>query len=245
MATFRPKIFFNPRLLRSIEPKRLLALLSPHRGYLRNRGLDLPLAGSPPHLDNEKLTEILAKPTSDAPQRLLDALYLIDEMSTPEGMEALLAAAKTAHMPIDDDSRQTPADIAVQVWLYSPAIIEQQHARRMLRRPRRFDSFRGRADSSRTVLCPLPKQMKPLEHDLDNWFDSQRRGRGVRVFCYPMGDQTFFMVRRGEPYRREETLEDGDVASLFYRPLKYDTVLYDRQTDERLLSAGEFAKHLP
>lgn len=51
------------------------------------------------------------------PQRLLDSLFLINELATPPGMDALLAAAERACIPPDVEARQSPADVAVQVWL--------------------------------------------------------------------------------------------------------------------------------
>ncbi len=79
-----------------------------------------------PTLDVDQLVEILKTPDEEAPQALLNAIGYIDEMATPQGMDALLRAAIYDGMRFDADADQTPADIAVQVWLHDHKIVEEQ-----------------------------------------------------------------------------------------------------------------------
>ncbi|QDT60522.1 hypothetical protein SV7mr_30450 [Stieleria bergensis] len=81
MAAFNPKHLTNPDIVRTIETKRLLALLKPYADYLRGRGLSLPSARQAATLDLELLAEILETPDEAAPQDLLNAIGYIDEMA--------------------------------------------------------------------------------------------------------------------------------------------------------------------
>jgi hypothetical protein len=72
---------------------------------------------------------------------------------------------------------------------------------------------------------------------MDDWFKEKRRGRGTRVFVYPDDHEVRFLVRHGEPFKREESLIGADVSSVCYRPLKYDVVVFDRQLGELRINA--------
>ena len=83
---------------------------------------------------------------------------------------------------------------------------------------------------------------------------SPSRGRGTRVFPFPREDRFWFLVRHGEPYQREATLEDGESSSVYYRPGKFDVLVYQPALGELAIHAktkGEkqaycsgFGKHL-
>lgn len=128
MSKFRPSNLSNPAVIRSIEPEHLLRLIRPFADYFDNRGLSLPANGQSVNVDFELLSEIIESPDDDAPQDLLDAFGYIDAMATPAGMDKLLPIAIAAGMPFHADLDQTPADVAVQVWLFDAKIVEDQHA---------------------------------------------------------------------------------------------------------------------
>ncbi len=90
MATFRLRRFSNPEVLRAIAPRRLIAFLQPHRTFFEARGLVFPRAPSAGPIDYEALVGLFMDPGAGLPKDLLDALFLVDEMATPHGMDALL-----------------------------------------------------------------------------------------------------------------------------------------------------------
>ena len=51
------------------------------------------------------------------PRDLLDALYFIDELAVPSGLEALEAAAKAKGIRLTHYLDVTPAEVALQLWL--------------------------------------------------------------------------------------------------------------------------------
>jgi hypothetical protein len=58
----------------------------------------------------------------------------------------------------------------------------------------------------------------------------------VKVFPSPKEDEIWFLVRRGEPYRRDESMEGRTSGTVCYRPVKHDVVVFDRRTFELRIS---------
>lgn len=114
MPVFNPKRFVHPEALRRIRPRALLDLLRPHRGFLDGRELRLATsARAADKLDLTKLATILATPGPDTPTDLVDALYYINAMATPEGMHLLLDVVNDGQLTFMDDAAE-PGDVAVR-----------------------------------------------------------------------------------------------------------------------------------
>ena len=84
---------------------------------------------------------------------------------------------------------------------------------------------------------PSTQTLAGLGRDLDDWFEKKKRGRGSRVFDYPKGDSVWFLVRHGDPFRREGSLNGGQSSSVFYRPEKYDVLVYEPALGELRMNA--------
>ncbi|GIW90017.1 MAG: hypothetical protein KatS3mg109_0449 [Pirellulaceae bacterium] len=237
MPTFRLRHFSNPETLKAIAPQHLLNFLAPFRAFLASRNCALPPLASPDGLDHQALVDIFMSPDGNTPKDLLDALFLVDEMSTPEGMDALLDAAETAQLPLGPGADHSPSDIAVQVWLLDRDLLERKHAEQFLYKAKSFEYFQSGAEEPPPFNPPSVEALRNLERDLDDWFEQKKRGRGTRVFIYPKDDEVWFLIRHGEPFRREESLEGGDISSICYRPLKHDVVVYDRRLGELRINA--------
>ena len=237
MATFRLRRFSNPEVLRAIAPRRLIAFLEPHRAFFEARGLVFPRAPSTGPIDYEALVDLFMDPGAGLPKELLDALFLVDEMATPHGMDALLEDARCSGLPLDEAAEDSPADVAVQVWLLDCRLLESKHAEQFLVRPHSFECYQtGRAKVPPFTL-PDTTVCGNLERDLDDWFEEKKRGRGTRVFVYPREDGVWFLVRHGEPFKREESLNGPETVSVCYRPLKYDVLVYQPQIGELRVNA--------
>jgi hypothetical protein len=100
MATYALRRFSCPETLKAIAAKRLLAFLKPHRSFLQTRGVTLPQSAKDGDLDYEELTKVFMTPDLKTPKGLIDSLYFVDEMATPEGMDALLAEAKKHNLTL-------------------------------------------------------------------------------------------------------------------------------------------------
>jgi hypothetical protein len=52
----------------------------------------------------------------------------------------------------------------------------------------------------------------------------------------------WFLVRHGEPFKREESLNGSETASVCYRPLKYDVLVYQPEIGELRINARSKAE---
>lgn len=237
MPTFNPRRFTEPKVLRSIGRRHLLDFLKRFETYLAGCGIDLPEADDGREIDYDQLSFILASGAHGPPPDLVDALYLLADLSTAEGLDALLDAAAAAGIAIDGEEH-TPADVAVQLWLLDPTLLEQQQARQFVHRPRSFDYFpMSRADQP-VPKCrqPSDRALRTIERALATWFASHKRGDRCEVRAFPEDHRILFLVKHGEPLRREE-VDSPSSASLLYRPMKYDVVIYEKTLGELCANA--------
>lgn len=75
---------------------------------------------------------------------------------------------------------------------------------------------------------PGEEQLKALTAELDDWFEGHRRGRSSRVIVGEQVDGAWFLIRHGEPLKREESMHGTTSSSVCFRPRKYDVLLPDR-----------------
>jgi hypothetical protein len=237
MATLTTRRFAEVDRLKIMSQVQLRALLLPHAAYLESRGVLLPPIENG-EIDLVMLSGVLMNPDENMPPRLVDALYLINEMATDEGMDALLEAVQQSGRTLEAGASATPADIAVEVWLKWPQLLDRKHAENLITRPRSFEYFVGRTKQ----LPPVPhddrEKRAALERRLDDWFDGNRRGRGCRVLRFDRDAKVWFLVRHGMPVKREGSMKDGKPDSVFYRPEKHDVVVYDAERDELGINAS-------
>lgn len=238
MATFNPRIFTNPDRLKHIAPKRLLAFLDPWKGYFSARGVDLSEADAD-DMPLEDIAHVLMNPDATVPEDMVNALYYVDETASHESMEELLDRAGKAGIDIDDDTETSAADVAVQIWLAQPMLLQRQHAETVAFARSNFMYFAGSGGSDAEPPEMLEAQRMLMQNRMDGWFEKKRRGRGCRIFAFPRGNKIWFLVRHGLPMRREgKHLDDGEGGIAFYRPQQHDVLIYDAETDEMGVNAG-------
>jgi hypothetical protein len=237
MASFKLGRFFSqPEILRGIDPENLLSLLADHAKALEALGLKLPDVADAATIDYERLMSLLMAPDK-LPRDLREAFYFIHEMATDEGMACLLDAAEEASIKIVGKPGPTPGDVAVQVWLKDRELLERKHAEQFLRNPRSFESFG-------TAVSPVPEYRDPMaladriKNDLDDFFEKKKRGRNTKVFPYVRDDSVWFMVRHGDPFKREGAIDDkGESVGVYYWPEKFDVLVLEPAEGELRINA--------
>ena len=223
MAMFKLRRFASPGALAQIREEQLRALLAPHSEYFSKRGVRVE---GP--LDLDSLVAVFMSPDDETPEHLVNGLYLVHEMSTQRSMEALLH-----HVPADllgELKDPTPADLAIQVWLTAPQLLERVHAERFMGVRKRFEYFPVRGEKREIAITV--DRVRALEGDLGQWFAEKEKGDLVRVFAYPREDAIWFLVRHGESFRREKAIRNGRSETVFYRPEKHDLVVYTPELGE-------------
>jgi hypothetical protein len=237
MATYNLRRFSKPDLLRKIELQHLTVFLLSHGAkYFADRGLDLS-ADEQGDINYDKLSSILQTPDSSTPDGLAEALFYVNELSTSEGFDAIQEAIANTELDVQISEDAAHADLVIQVWMADQALVERLHAEQFLFRPRSFEYFCTKQHSVPKFAEPSKTQISALESELDDWFAKKRRGRSSKVFVFVKSDYTWFLVRHGEPFTRESTIKDGESSSVYYRPEKYDVLIYNPDSGEIRMNA--------
>jgi len=222
MPNYHPDHFSKPEILKRIAPSLLLKFLEPYREELEKRGIRLR---SVEDLDHEQLAEVFMTPTIEQAV-LADAIYLVDEFAPPEEMDRLLEAAEAQGIPLGRLRKSSPAEVALRLWITHRSLVERVHAENQLTRVRRFEYWYPAAGKRPRFRQPTPELRMNIESDLGDWFEKKNRGRRNRVFSFERDDGIWFLVRHGEPIRREGTMDEGKRSAVVYRPEKYDVLVY-------------------
>ncbi|HOZ49070.1 MAG TPA: hypothetical protein PLO37_06750 [Candidatus Hydrogenedentes bacterium] len=245
MAAINLRRFSKPETLHRIAREHLIAFLGPYRKYLVGRGVTIPPPGTAGTLDYEELIHVLLSPDAKTPQSLIDALFFVNELAAPESFDALQDAVARSGLDVAPGEETSPADLAIQVWMQEPELLERLHAQHFLSRPRSFEYFRSTRSSVPPFLEPDEDTLRAIERSLDEWFVRQRRGRTARVAMFAGPDSVWFLVRHGEPFTRESAIEKGESGSVYFRPAKFDVLVYNRETGElRINATGKTLKRL-
>ena len=169
---------------------------------------------------------------------MVDALYFVHEMATPEEMDHLIEEAGKREIELDGDPDTTPADIAAQIWLKDPELLESLHAEVLVMKPRSFTHFKSTVPGPKSFTPPEEEKRQTLQREFDRWFDEHKRGTGSRVRHFDYDRKIAFLVRHGMPFKREGSLKAGQSETVFYRPEIHDVVVYDRIINELAVHAG-------
>lgn len=237
MASFKLSRFFTkPETLRGISPENLLSLLSDHQAALASLGYTLPPPSSAGSIDYSRLMTLLMEP-GKLPADLCEAFFFIHEMATHEGMAFLLEAAHDAGIEIVGTPAPTPGDTAVQVWLKDRELLERKHAEQFLQNVRAFHSHG-------TCASPLPSPVDPrsrmaaMKNELDDFFEKKKRGRNTKIFPYFRNDGIWFLIRHGDPFKREGAIDEkGESYGAYYWPEKFDVLVLNTLNGELRINA--------
>ena len=113
MATFNLRRFSKPEMLRRIDRKHLIAFLEPHAAYFSARGVELPPVQHEDGLDYNALSHILLTPDGSTPDDLAEALFYLNEVSTPEGFDSIQDEIAGTDIDVEIGENAAPADLAI------------------------------------------------------------------------------------------------------------------------------------
>jgi hypothetical protein len=241
MPAFRLQRISDPAILKFITPTRLLRFLTSFRSYLEERGFRWPISDSA-QIDYDTLSRILLSADDSLPPKIVRTLLFVDEMSSDDRMDQLLAACAKARIALDLGSECTPADVAIQASWQAPAILERHHADAYALRQKNFHYFSG-AHGKRRRFPPLSDDtLQNMRDDLDECFEKHKRGREAHIMIFDHGRRIWIVVRRGATFKQEGSTKNRQTSLQLYRPEIYDVLFYD--TDSDLLALHADAKWL-
>ena len=233
MATLKIRVFTNPDRLKHIANVHLINLLAPWREYFADREVEIPTNGED-EFPHDKLAEALMSYDENMPIDLMNGLYFIDETASNETLDDLIQRAKDESIEIESHGKSTAADVAVQIWIAKPELLEERHTKTIALQKQAFVYFPGRQRSGRDLPDISADRLAEMAKLMDPFFEERQRGRGTRIFAYPRPDEkkVFLLVRHGMPMTREgKHEEDGEPGVAFYRPQKHDVLIYDAAID--------------
>jgi len=225
-------LFTQAATFRRMKPEFLCRWLEPSRAYLARRGFTLPPAGSDGPIDFDRLAGIFMEPDGDMPRELMHSASLIHEMSTENAMHDLLDGVRHARLTVDVGDDPDPIDVAVQVWLLRPALLEEAHQMHQLERPRGFVHFVTEREPDTDFDGPTDQEKTELEAELADWFFQAKRGRHAKVWMYRRPGEYWFLVRHGLASKRQEVVSATGADTLIFRPGEYDVLVYNRERGE-------------
>lgn len=240
MPNLLARSFSSPELFRRLQPGLLLDWLRPVAGYLEKRGVSLPPAGdhTGTGLDYDALARVFLEPDESLPARLAEELYLVHEMGRPRRLASMLEAAAAGGLELGLPEEATPVDVALKLLLLDPGLLEELHHCGEMTRARGFHYFAAALQPPPPLAAPSLEQLRQLEERLDRFYEAWRGGRGTRVFAYCQqrwwqnSPEWLFLTRHGAPFRREETLENGQPGCVLFRPRKSAILRYDTARGE-------------
>jgi hypothetical protein len=204
----------RPDILWAIDPRALEQLLAPHATYLAARGVTLPLRDREAPLKYHALVRLVLTPDKEMPQELLEALYHIDELATPAGVEALDSAAQVQGIATHQYLDVTPAEIVLQFWLAHRPLVEHVHAELAVSRLRTFEYFQPESEQAPKLVGALEPKIRLMEAELNDTFQAKGRGRYAYIIASAEGGQLWLYIGHGGLLRREATVDEGGRASI-------------------------------
>ncbi len=229
------KSFAQPDLLKTIRPENLIQLLEPHRLFFEMKEFEIP-AGEGTEIDYLALAGILAQPDEEMPSDLVEALHVIGNFSGDEYSDDMLALAQEVGLQIDGDV--TTPDLATRIYLHDPQILERKEREQLFERRKTFESYRAADPEITIAMDELPSDLLPLEADLDQFFESKRRGIGCRIIRKDSPGEVRFLVQHGQTCKREPTRKGAQSTCTFFRPEKTDVVILDLLHNEMRINAS-------
>jgi hypothetical protein len=221
--------FTRPDLLRSLAPELLRELLERFPAFLIAAGLDLDALGT-----NENrfaacgplLSELLNNdPTT--PTALVEALFIISVLAEPEPTEELWHTLTQACIPIPPDA--SLADLALTLWLRAPEKARQLYIERVHLRTRSFATHAARTFRKTSPMRPVNDSvLNKLRQSIEVFFLKNHRPSGCMVFAHQRGKEHWFMIRRGDGFKRIATLSaDGRGESAGFYAEAFDVIVVD------------------
>ena len=233
MSRFELKQFGDPDFLRRVRPETLRELLAPHASFLTQHRFSLPgEAFTEEHL--EALAMLLVSVPDELPAALLEALEMLDALTSSTGWTELQAAAREQAERLSEPG-DGPGDVAWRVWKRHPQIVERIFTKLRLVTRRTLVCYRPQVVSKlRTVT---PALCKAMAADLSLEFSDLLSSAACDITAFAEAGGHAFLIRHGEPMKRLGVYDEcGRVHTRVIRPMKHDVAYVSVPTGELQVS---------
>ncbi len=222
---FTPKHISSHQLLERIDPAILLRFLRKYRDFFIKESV---LSSNADAVDYDRLSLLLASPSEVMPGLLMADLFYWNEVAEMAQIEDLNEIAERQGIAFNDEICIEEA--ALLVRMEAPEDLEDLYAvyqaHGLLRKKKRFLSYFATVTELATWKKPTPRMLTRFSHDMDAWYESQKKGRGTRVSVIEKDDAAWFIIRHGGTFKKENAVDKGEPTLVFYRPEAYDLLIY-------------------
>lgn len=219
MASLKIKRFGNPDFLRLIRAENLRALLRRFGSFFDRLQFVIPERDFSPE-DLEKLSSYLVSPPSYTPGALLDAIEMLEMLTSGNGWTELQMIAPDLVNKLKTNS-DSAADVAVKVWLLDPGAIERIYTKFSIDSGRSMVCYR--APEGTPIEKPTKALCKTIAADLSLHFATLFSTPASQVMSFDEDSGQAFLIRHGDVVKRLGVInDDGEPDTKALRPLKHD-----------------------
>ncbi|MCA9631968.1 MAG: hypothetical protein KC766_30150 [Myxococcales bacterium] len=231
MPRLQFKNFSDLAFIQSIDKPRFLGpLLAGHKDFFDRQKVDVTALTNDDACDRRLLT-VFTQPDEEMPADLLEALYVLDDLSDEGGHDRILDEAERQGIDINglgDDL--TPGEFAIAVRDAHPRLIRVCHEKTIYRKIKNYQEYQSKDGKVLTLARAKAKRVE-LESALGPWFESKNRSRACEIYVYEEDDEIKFQITHGRPFRTDGSIDKKLKRSrVAYRPQKHDSVIYDTST---------------
>jgi hypothetical protein len=223
--------FSNLAFLQSIDKPRFLSrLLAEYVEYFSRHGVNVSALANDDACDRQLLA-VFTRPDGEMPGKLLEALYVLDEVADEAGHERILEEAKRLRIDLSELADDlSPADFAIAVSLDNPRLIRICREKTVCRRAKRYYEFRSR-DRRRLSISGVRKKIIKMQNYLAPWFEKRKRTRTCEIFVYQENDGVRCLITHGNLYRTDASITRKlERSRIGYWPQRHDSLIYDKRT---------------
>lgn len=170
---------------------------------------------------------------------LVDTLDRIDDMTSAEGLAALLGRLEVEGP--DWTARELPPlHLAVWAWVSLRDRFEEAEARRRAERAGLVREYPVREG----VVLRLPEQQEvdELAAAVGSYWHGRGRSSFCRVLVFREQDRVYLPIERGQALRTEPAVEADAAAAVTFRPRAIEVATFDERTRRVMIKADPAAR---
>ena len=227
MASYKAFWYTDDGNLRHLGRKHLGLLLEKYGPQLQSAGIVV----EEPEKDEEyyrRLAAVFMRPEG-IPKVLHEALYYIKGLDNDSGLNRIAWAVKEKLLSVDMEANTSIADKVLQAWLQNADLIKKLHIDIGLDASKSFVHFKP-------IRQPVPpmKSIKDakagFEKDQADVFRAHGRGGFCEIEQHFRNKEYVFVIRHGNPYRRDTEYKNNTTEPLYYWPGVQDLMVYNPST---------------
>lgn len=212
------------------KPRYMVQLLLPYADYFNSRGLDVAKLKNKDS-DDRKLLEVFTKADEDMPPKLLETLYVLDDLADENGHDRILVESERLDLDLEGiiGHSLSPGEFAIAVHHEHPDVLTICHDKTQHRKVKNYVEYQARGELELTLKKAKAK-VTIMEKEMAPWFESKDRSRACEIYVYEEKHDIRFQITHGRPFRTDPSYDKRLKRSrVAYRPQKHDSVVYDKR----------------